>query len=156
MFSPLLVDRFQAKYRVNRDSGCWEWTAALAGKGYGQIKVPGERRQMYAHRLSYLIRWGEIPKGKDVLHRCDNPRCVNPDHLFVGTSQDNHDDMKAKGRSTYGERNAQAILTEADIRAIRQLCEAGELSQWKIAKLFRIQQMEVSRIHRRVRWAHVK
>ena len=156
MLDQQLIDRFHTKYLKNRDSGCWEWTASLAGKGYGQIKLTGQRRQIYAHQLSYLIHHGEIPKGRQVMHRCDNPKCVNPDHLLTGTSKDNQQDMKLKGRSLAGEKNHSAILKESDIRAIRMLCNAGDLPQWRIAEMFGIQQMEVSRIHRRIRWSHVK
>ena len=156
MVDPILIERFKAKYALNRQTGCWDWTASTAGKGYGQIKLPGTRRQIYAHHLSYLIHIGEIPKGKHVMHRCDNPKCVNPGHLMVGTSSDNHRDMVSKGRHLYGDRNGNAILTDSDIRAIRMLCAAGDLPQWRIAQMFGIQQMEVSRIHRRVRWAHVR
>lgn len=152
----LLRSRFKAKYRVVSDSGCWEWTASLAGKGYGQIKIPGKRAQLYAHRLSYLLHHGPIEVGKEVLHKCDNPKCVNPDHLRVGTCAENQYDMMLKGRSLFGERNAQAIITEADVRAIRKLCAMNELPQWKIGQMFGIKQMEVSRIYRRERWAHVK
>lgn len=150
------IDSFNKKYRINPDSGCWEWTASLIGKGYGQFKCAEDPRQQYAHRFSYLIHKGEIPAGKCVLHRCDNPKCVNPDHLFVGSKLDNGQDMQRKGRSTYGEKNTQAVLSAADIRTIRSLCAEGELPQWRIAKMFGIQQMEVSRIYRRERWAHVK
>jgi hypothetical protein len=185
MVDPILVDRFKAKYALNRQTGCWDWTASTAGKGYGQIKLPGTRRQIYAHHLSWQIHHGKIPTGKYILHRCDNPRCVNPDHLFVGSAKVNAEDMKAKDRHLRGELNTEAILTEADIRAIRMLwkakdrhlrgelnteailteadirairmlCAAGDLPQRRIAQLFGIQQMEVSRIHRRERWAHVK
>lgn len=156
MVDPKLVKRFSEKWKLNSDSGCWEWTASLAGKGYGQIKIPGERKQMYAHRLSWMIHKGEVPQGKSVLHRCDNPKCVNPNHLFVGTHQDNSTDMKGKGRHLYGERNDRSILTESDVRAIKTLLEEGSLPQWRIAEMFGIQQMQVSRIKRGLRWSHVK
>lgn len=156
MVNPELIERFQRKYVINTESGCWDWTASKAGAGYGQIKLPGQRRQEYAHRLSYLIYKGEIPEGKSVCHRCDNMGCVNPEHLWLGSCADNQLDMKIKGRSLYGERNERAILTASDVLAIRMLCEAGDLSQAKIGAKFGISQIQVSRIYRRLRWAHVK
>lgn len=150
------IERFHKKHRLNPDSGCWEWTASLIGRGYGQFKCAEDPKQQYAHRFSYLIHKGPVPVGKCVLHRCDNPRCVNPEHLFLGTHEDNSQDMKSKGRHLYGEKNDQAILTESDVRSIRMLCIARDLSQSRIGEMFGISQIEVSRIHRRERWSHVK
>ena len=148
-----LVERFNEKYRKD-ESGCWIWMASCAGKGYGQIKLPGERRQIYAHRLSYLIHKGPLPEGKHICHTCDNPRCVNPDHLFVGTSQDNHDDMKNKGRHTYGEKSATAKSTTKDVLQMKAMIAAG-VPQTKIAALFGLHQTTVSKINRAERWKHL-
>lgn len=90
------MDRFAEKYRVNAQTGCWEWTAERNRKGYGifwrNASMTG------AHRASYELHVGPIPDGLHVLHRCDNPPCVNPAHLFLGTNQDNVDDRQRKGR----------------------------------------------------------
>lgn len=155
MFDQAFIERFNLKWKVNEKTGCWDWTASVAGKGYGQIKLPRQRKQDYAHRIAYLIHKGDIPEGKHVCHTCDNPLCVNPNHLWLGSSAENQQDMKAKGRSLYGERNSRAVLTEDGVRKIRQLLSQG-LSQDKVARMFGIQQMEVSRIHRKLRWSHVK
>jgi hypothetical protein len=90
----------------------------------------------------------------DVRHDCDNPRCVNPDHLFVGTRRDNLQDMKAKGRHLYGERNSQAKLTNKKVREIRRLWGGGA-TQRHIAKLFDVAPITISRIIRGERWASV-
>ena len=148
-----LVERFNAKWQT-ADNGCWLWTASLAGKGYGQLKIPGERKQVYAHRLAWLIHRGPIPDGKEVCHDCDTPRCVNPDHLFVGTRRDNQQDMKAKGRHLYGERNAMAKLTNKKVREIRRL-NGARLSQRQIAKIFGVSPMTIGRVIRGERWANV-
>jgi HNH endonuclease len=78
------------------ESGCWEWTGSNNGVGYGQVRING--KNFYAHRISAIMTYGEIPEGKEVCHKCDNPSCVNPDHLFYGTRHDNVQDMMSKKR----------------------------------------------------------
>lgn|SRR3954467_3819308 len=151
---PELMNRFNEKWRKDDLSDCHIWTGARLPKGYGQIKLPKMRKQIYAHRLSYLIHKGEIPKRIQVCHSCDNPTCVNPEHLFLGTAKDNQQDMKAKGRSLYGERNGASKLTERDVAEIRAMYAAGT-RQIKIALAYGITQFSVSRIVRRQRWNHI-
>lgn len=150
----LIKERFDAKWRKDGRSGCWNWTASTAGKGYGQFRIPGTRRNVYAHRLSYSLHKGILPDGALVCHRCDNMRCVNPDHLFIGDAKVNLQDMAAKGRHLYGERNAQAKLTSRKVHAIHNAAARGE-SQHKIAKRFGVGQMTVARILRGERWRHI-
>lgn len=146
-----LKARFKAKVAVDETTGCHIWQGAKLPKGYGIIKRPRERRQIYAHRLALMIEGVEVPDDRQVLHSCDNPPCVNPAHLRVGTNKENHQEMKDKGRSLYGERNGQAKLTEAQVEAIRVLYRGGE-SQSSIAKRFGIHQTAVSKITRGARW----
>lgn len=90
----LLIERLYGRVRPSGD--CLLWTGATAGKNYGRLEVSGKPR--YAHRLAYELAFGEIPAGLSVCHRCDVPRCINPDHLFLGTAKDNCADSIAKGR----------------------------------------------------------
>ena len=107
------------KSRVNENNGCLEFAGARCPAGYGRVGYKNKVWQ--SHRLSYLLYYGEFDKALFVCHRCDNPPCINPEHLFLGTSRDNVDDMLAKGRSQKcrGESHSQSRLTEKDVLSIR-------------------------------------
>jgi len=87
-------------YVIKHDDGCWEWTGGTQKPGYGKLGAGGGDNAAYAHRVSWEIHYGPIPEGMRVLHRCDNPPCTRPDHLFLGTQTDNMKDMWAKGRGS--------------------------------------------------------
>lgn len=91
-----MLDRFWAK--VRKSDGCWEWTASRGIRGYGQFRLPRTRQMSGAHRVAYELSVGPIPEGMFVCHHCDNPSCVRPDHLFVGTNSQNILDAVRKGR----------------------------------------------------------
>src|ERR1039457_5628606 len=112
-----LIERFWEK--VQKSESCWLWTASTFWDGYGQIGLDGKK--MRAHRLSYEINIGEIPEGLLVCHSCDNPRCVRPEHLFLGSQADNAQDMILKERSCRGTKNSQAKLSKEDVVKIRDM-----------------------------------
>lgn len=113
---------------------------------------PETKKIMYAHRYFYEKRFGAVPAGLFVCHTCDNRSCVNPEHLFLGTNEDNMKDAAAKGRTARGEKNGQVKLTSRQILKIRGLYQSG-LTQQKIADRFGIHQVHVSDIILRRRWA---
>lgn len=117
MFSKKTMKMFEAKYMVNEDTGCWDWTASRARGGYGQFmsSVKDGRLWYRAHRFSYLAHKGEIPNGLVVMHTCDNPSCVNPEHLKVGTQTDNIRDRDEKERGIW----TRTVSREMDVRKIQ-------------------------------------
>jgi len=150
-----LADRFWEKVDVRGPDDCWEWTASLNPKGYGQISVG--RKPISAHILSYEMNVDPVPENMLVCHTCDNRKCVNPKHLYVGTPKSNSQDMVDRGRSgrsTIGEKNPAAKLTELDVLKIRSLV-AGGLSRLEVATVFGVQIGAVGKIVRRERWKHV-
>lgn len=94
-----LEQRFFEKIELITESGCWVWMGAMFSDGYGQMKI--NRRKELAHRISWRLHSSQIANGLDVLHRCDIPCCVNPDHLFLGTDSDNQRDSYRKGRGRW-------------------------------------------------------
>lgn len=132
-------------------SGCWEWTGHRNAGGYGTIWSGHDTpKMMLAHRASWRVHVGQIPDGMDVCHRCDNPPCINPEHLFAGTVSANIKDCAEKGRwgpprTGSGERHPNAKISDADVLAIRRLRAAG-LKQKDIAAQYRIAQSRVSQL----------
>ena len=149
--------RFWEKIAVPADeNSCWEWTAYRAAKGYGRFKLDG--RMQGAHRVAWRLVNGDIPEGEGahgtcVLHRCDNPSCVRPDHLFLGTNADNVRDRNEKGRQARqrGQAHGRAKLTREKVYAIR----ADTRLQREIAADHGIDRRTVSDIKRHKRWAHL-
>jgi hypothetical protein len=150
------MERFWAK--VEKSDGCWEWTGARLRRGYGRIRVT-RQRQMLAHRMSWELAYGPIPEGLYVCHHCDNPPCVRPDHLFLGTNSDNMVDAHQKGRVDVsrlkpppqpGEKNGHAKLTADDVRYIRAHPERRDLH-----RLFGVDKTLIYQIRHRKGWKHV-
>ena len=116
------MQRFWEK--VEKREGCWEWQAALHVKGYGRFYFRG--RVVLAHRASWVLAHGDVPGGLHVLHHCDNPRCVRPSHLWLGTNADNMRDRNEKGRQAQGVRVGSAVLVPHQVREIRELLKQGD------------------------------
>lgn len=136
-------ERFDEKYFVEPNTGCWLWTATVSSVGYASFYLNGEPRG--AHRVAWEWRHGTIPPGMWVLHSCDTRSCVNPDHLFLGTPQDNTQDMIRKGRDVRGEQHPTSKLTTSQVDAIRQRLADGDL-QSIVATEFGVARTTVSAI----------
>src|SRR5712664_64925 len=119
-----ILDDILARYTI-QPYGCWEWEDSCDTTGYGRMRFEGKQQQV--HRLSWLRNKGPIPEGLFVLHKCDNRKCLNPDHLFLGNHADNAADREAKGRGANrsGADNGHAYLNENEVRAIRTELAAG-------------------------------
>lgn len=155
-------DRFWAKVKRAADDECWLWQDAVRTDGYGVIQSSRGRIEA-AHRVAYTLAYGDIPDGLWVLHRCDVKRCVNPQHLFLGTRQDNMDDMVAKRRhwahrgadvALKGEANGNARLTAEQVTRIRERHASGE-SAAGIARDFPVSPRMVANIVQRKNWKSV-
>lgn len=138
--------------RIERDdqSGCLNWTGTLSPKGYGRF------RGKFAHRISYEIFVGQIPSGLCVCHKCDNPRCVNPDHLWVGTQAENLADMHQKGRARFayhmvGELHPNAVLTDAVALEIK----SSDLSLRQLGKKFGVNKSTIRDVRQGISWRHL-
>jgi hypothetical protein len=130
--------------------GCWICISHhLAGHGYPYMKI--NQKGIGIHRYMYEKYIGKIPEKLCVLHKCDNRRCINPEHLFLGTKSDNSMDMFLKGRAAKGERNASSKLTENDIREIRSL----DYSYRNLGKMFNVSHRTISLIKNYKTWKHV-
>ena len=134
------------------DSCCWEWTDHCQN-GYGGFNYNGKAHR--AHRIAWLITNGRIDNGMCILHKCDNRKCVNPSHLFIGTGQDNVDDMVAKSRQAIGVDHGISKLSEDKIREIRMWCSIGYTHR-QIASAYGVSNGNISHIRNGATWGWVK
>jgi len=153
-----VLSRFIPKYIINKETGCWEWTASSRGNEYGCIKIDG--KAVDAHRVSYALFIDDIPDGMYVCHKCDNKRCVNPDHFFLGTGRDNTKDAIEKGRhynignymkgahpeGKKGGDNYNAGTTNDIAKEIRKTFNLGCYSVNEISSMFNVSRFVVSGI----------
>lgn len=146
-----IEERFWDK--VDRSGSCWMWTAAKDRDGYGVFQV--HPKQVRANRFSYMLAHGEIPEGMVVMHTCDRPSCVNPNHLSLGTLAENAADSARKARRPRGSRNHQAKLTEGQVLDLRARYAAGGVTHAVLAEEFNISRALVSFILTRKAWKHI-
>ncbi len=137
-------------FRIEKTkSGCWEWLGPRHWLGYASIWVEGKNQPV--HRVSYQTFKGPIPKGLYVCHTCDNPPCINPKHLFLGTHIDNIKDAVSKGRHARGEKNGHAVFTEKEILKIRASSENCSA----LARKYEVNPTTIQKIKKRISWRHI-
>lgn len=164
------IVRFWSKVATSGADECWPWKANSTHRfGYGMFWLGGNN--VGAHRVAWMVTHGDIPSGLAVCHRCDNPKCCNPAHMFLGTHAENNRDMRAKGRFTpaTGERHGSATkplsvprgrshwgakLDNDRVREIRQLAASGRTHKC-IGQMFGVCQSTVTLVAQRKAWAHV-
>jgi len=138
---------------VNKTPYCWQWTGASRKGSYGYIRINGRLHKV--NRVAWELFKGKIPDGKYVLHKCDNTKCVNPEHLWLGTQKENMADMKAKGRAKYvnGEDAGMSKLNNAKVRAIRASYPKKSLND--LGRKFNVCLTTIHKIVNRKTWKHV-
>ena len=142
--------RFWAKVKKSEPEQCWEWLSVLTHDGYGRMWFGG--RFEGAHRLSWIFTHGTIQSGMQVCHKCDNPSCVNPSHLFLGTGEDNMMDCVHKGRRT----KSSAKLTSEQIEEIRNKYQNKEKGSWLLGREYGVSKTQILRIVKHICWQHVE
>lgn len=149
-----LKERLGKSYAVNEETGCWIWTQLRGGR-YGIVYMPSLKNSLYAHRAAFMLKTGEeVPDKFLVCHKCDTPACINPDHLFAGTSSDNQQDMKQKGRSLAGSKNGHSILSEADVLEIYKRVDSG-CSYKSLGIEYKVSATNIRRIALGINWNHL-
>ncbi len=157
MIKQSIIDRFNSCVIASRHSDCWTWIGSIGGNGRPRFSI----KSIYfvAARIAYEIEYGPFDKSQNVCHSCDNPLCVNPAHLWLGTQRDNLEDMTNKGRravgnkvSNPGEKNPAAKLTSIQVSEIRERYSEGNVTQQTLAAKYGVSQRMISLIVRHEKW----
>lgn len=141
--------------RVKKTKKCWVWSGSIMMSGYGRINI--NNKHYYAHRLSFEIHNGAVPKGLYVCHKCDNKKCIRPSHLFLGTPLDNMIDKTKKGRQAHnvGEFAGGAKLTNKDVEEIKSSYQRRIITQEMLSKKFKVSRRHIGNILQAKRWKHL-
>jgi hypothetical protein len=140
---------------VRSEHGCWEWTGSKQSNGYGRMGLSIKGRRLIPHRVSWMIHNGEIPPGLFVCHKCDNPPCCKPEHLFLGDSRANSKDKYDKNRGMLGDTHVSSKLTSHQVIEIKKLLKE-DITHESIAKKFNIGRGCITAIALKRNWKHVK
>jgi hypothetical protein len=154
------IQRFWSHVDKGSSKACWEWQASQVLDGYGNTELVGLPRR--AHRAAWILAFGPIPEGFSVLHTCDNPPCVNPSHLFLGTQVDNMRDMVRKGRGALqgadhtGEKNPRAKLSESDAEEIWRLFKKHYVTKKQLAEMYGVAHETIKTRIKGGSWRHIR
>jgi hypothetical protein len=149
-----LENRLLSNVAIDEQTGCWNWTGSYFKSLYGRITIDG--KNALAHRVSYGHFYGEIPDGLFVCHSCNNKRCINPRHLYVGTINDNARDAVLSGDTAKGENNGMAILTREKVVEIKRLIKSRQVVYRKIAEIFGVSRQAIKDIASGRTWSWVE
>ena len=150
LINSTIINRFWSK--VNKTQDCWEWNT-VDSNGYGRFWLDG--RNLLAHRFSYSLVNGPIQNNLHIMHTCDNPICVRPDHLKPGSRDDNMTDMVSKGRSAKGILNGNKKLTEQEVLEIRNLYATTNITYAELARRYNVDKTNIPPIVKRETWKHI-
>jgi hypothetical protein len=154
IITPDYTKRFWLNVGVSDDtSACWEWKISRFKSGYGKTQISQKTER--SHRVAYIIQNGNIPDGLHVLHTCDNRACCNPNHLFLGTQQDNMIDKVRKGKQIRGETHPLSKLLDEQIREIRDRYSKGGITHNELALEFGVCRRAIGKIINKKHWKHI-
>jgi predicted XRE-type DNA-binding protein len=148
-------ERFWSGVDIRSDDECWNWIRSIGSAGSGVFTI--RRKNISAYKMAWELTYGDVPEGKILCHICDNRKCCNPNHLYVGTHKENAEDRKNRGRNgdQRGEKSKHNKLSEGQVIEIIKLLKYTDLSQYKIADMFDISRSTVLAIHMNENWKHV-
>lgn len=147
-----IVERFFE--RVEKSENCWIWLGARKDSGYGNFHL-GNLKYRRAHKFSWEMHFGKVPDGLLVLHKCDNPICVKPNHLFLGNQKENMADAKKKGRNAFGVKNGRSKLTDEIVKEIRKEYAFGRASSRNLGQKYSVGKSTILQIIRGNTWKHI-